>query len=175
MHLAIEDTSFAAPGRRTAIGVGGALFALSSTFAAAVTAGFIQGAPERVGSYFAMSLPDFGILSVLAALAPVSTVALWRWYVAGSGVAIVLWPTGLVIQWLRGFEASDPLSNVLNGMTWYAVLGCTLLGGLLTAIASVTQVGDRLREARMHSRDAITWWRRSIDRRDGVGQRTAQT
>jgi hypothetical protein len=175
MHLAIEDTSFAAPGRRTAIGVGGALFALSSTFAAAVTAGFIQGAPERVGSYFAMSLPDFGILSVLAALAPVSTVALWRWYVAGSGVAIVLWPTGLVIQWLRGFEASDPLSNVLNGMTWYAVLGCTLLGGLLTAIASVTQVGDRLREARMHSRDAITWWRRLIDGRDGVGRHTAQT
>jgi hypothetical protein len=175
MNLAIEDTSLAAPGRRTAVGVGGALFALSSTFAAAVTAGFIQGGVERVGSYFAMGLPDFGVLAVLMALAPVSTVTLWRWYVAGSGVAIVFWPTGLIVQWFRGFAAGDPVSNVLNGMTWYAVLGCALLGGLLIAIASVTQVGDRLREARMHSRDAITWWRRLIDGRDGVGQHTAQT
>jgi hypothetical protein len=175
MNLAIEDTSFAAPGRRTAIGFGGTLFVLSSTFAAAVTAGFIQGSAERVGSYFAMGLPDFGVMAVLMALAPVTTVTLWRWYVTGSGVAIVLWPTGFVVQWIRGFEASDPVSNVLNGMTWYAVLGCALLGGLLIAIARVTQVGDRRGEARMHSRDAITWSRRLIDGRDGVRQHTAQT
>jgi hypothetical protein len=174
MNLSTEETSFAAPGRRTAIGFGGTLFMLSSTFAAAVTAGFIQGSVERVGSYFAMGLPDFGVLAVLIALAPVTSITLWRWYVAGSGVAIILWPTGLVLQWIRGFAASDPVSNVLNGMTWYAVLGCALLGSLLIVIARVTQIGDRLREARTHSRDAITWWRRLIDGRHDAGQRTAQ-
>lgn len=175
MNHTIEDNSFSAPGRRTAIGVGGTLFTLSSTFAAAVTAGYIQGSAELVGPYFAIGLPDFGILAVLMALAQVATVTLWRWYVTGSGVAIILWPAGLVVQWLRGLNASDSVSNVLNGMTWYAVLGCVLLGGLLIAIAKFAQVGDRLREARMPSGDDIARRRRLIDGHDGVRQDAAQT
>jgi hypothetical protein len=174
MDLTIEDNSFAAPGRRTAIGVGGTLFMLSSAFAAAVAAGFLQGNAGLVGPYFAIGLPDFGILAVLMALARVSTVTLWRWYVTGSGVAIILWPAGLVIQWFRGFEAGDPVSNLLNGMTWYALLGCALLGGLLIVIAKVA--GRRPPSRSSYARGRRHHSAATLDRRRyGVRQDTVQT
>jgi hypothetical protein len=140
MDLGIEDSPFAEPGRAMAIGFGGTLCILSSAFAVALTVGFIWSSVGLAIVGFMASLAGFGAGVATVVGMPFPSASLWRGFVTATGVAVLLWPAGLVVGWFRGLIRGDDLTyEALYMMTWPAVIACVLLGGLLIAIGRVAR------------------------------------
>jgi hypothetical protein len=140
MDLGIEDSRFAEPGRAMAIGFGGTLCILSSAFAVAITVGFIWDNAALAFMGFMASLSAFGAGVATVVGMPLSSASLWRGFVTVTGAAVLLWPAGLIVQWIRGWIGGDDLTySALYLMTWPAVIACGLLGGLLIAIGRVAR------------------------------------